>query len=66
VPGRYEKRYERRWVPGHWEEDRESRRGGWAGDEEDREDEGRRIWVPGQYRETPVRVWIDGHWEERG
>jgi len=71
VPGRYESRIERRWVPGHWEIEGAGRRYG-DDDYGDRYDDGygrdrgRRIWVPGHYRDIEVRVWIPGHWEERG
>ncbi len=65
VPGRYETRYRRQWVPGHWEVERDYRHG-----EDDEDDDGysrgRRVWVPGRYEETPTRVWLPGHWEERG
>jgi hypothetical protein len=65
VPGRYEMRYQRQWVPGHWEGERYSRRG-----EDDEDDDGysqgRRVWVPGRYEEVRTRVWLPGHWEERG
>jgi hypothetical protein len=69
VEGRYDTRYERRWVPGHWEEERSYRDGGrddrWDDDEDD-DGGARRVWVPGRYREVPVKVWIEGHWEPRG
>ena len=63
VPGRYETRYERQWVPGHWVMERYS---GHGEDEEDGYSRGRRIWVPGRYEEIPARGWLPGHWEERG
>jgi len=71
VPGRYEGRIERRWVPGHWEIEGAGRSYGDDdyGDRYDdgyRRDRGRRIWVPGYYRDVEVRVWIPGHWEVRG
>jgi hypothetical protein len=70
VPGRYESRIERRWVPGHWEIEGAGRY--YDDDDGDRYDHGygkhraHRIWVPGHYRDVEVRVWIPGHWEERG
>lgn len=71
VPGRYESRIERRWVPGHWEIEGAGRHYGDDdyGDRYDdgyRRDRGRRIWVPGYYRDVEVRVWIPGHREVRG
>ena len=65
VPGRYETRNERQWIPGHWAVERYSRQG-----EDDEDDDGyssgRRVWVPGRYEEVRTRVWLPGHWEERG
>jgi len=63
VPGRYETRYERRWVPGHWEVERYS---GHGVVEDDGTSRVRRVWVPGRYEEFRTRVWLPGHWEERG
>lgn len=73
VEGRYQTRYERRWVPGHWEGGRD-RRSLWNEDGEDRgyrdgdrdDEDGGRVWVPGSYSEVPVRVWVEGHYEDRG
>ncbi len=71
VPGRYEARIERRWIPGHWELERAGR--GYDDDDEYGErykgygnHRARRVWVPGHYRDVEVRVWIPGHWELRG
>jgi hypothetical protein len=63
VPGRYESRYERQWVSGHWEVERYS---GHGEDEDDGYSRGRRVWIPGRYEEVRTRVWLPGHWEERG
>lgn len=69
VPGRYETRYERRWIPGHWEIERFGRHD--RGYDDDSYDDrpgrrARRVWVPGYYDRVEVTVWIPGHWEERG
>lgn len=70
VPGRYETRYERRWIPGHWEFHRVGRHGHDYYDDDDYDDfpppRRRRVWVPGHYEMAEVTVWIDGHWEDRG
>jgi hypothetical protein len=63
VPGRYVLRYERQWVPGHWEVERHE---GHGEDEDDGYSRGRRVWIPGRYEDVRVRVWLPGHWEERG
>jgi len=72
VPGRYETRLDRQWVPGHWEIERAARNqdryGRYDGDDDRDGDDGyrggpRRIWTPGHYREVEVRVGIPGHWE---
>jgi hypothetical protein len=71
VPGYYESRIERRWVPGHWEIESAGRPYG-DDDYGDRygngygRDRGRRVWVPGYYRDVEVRVWVPDHWEVRG
>lgn len=65
VPGRYVTRYDRQWVPGHWEEERYSRRGDYD-DDDDGYTRSQRVWVPGRYEEIRTRVWIPGHWEDRG
>lgn len=65
VPGRYEARLERQWVPGYWA----TERGGHRGDYDDDDGPGyraRRVWVPGHYEDVEVTVWIPGHWEVRG
>ncbi len=62
VPGRYESRYERQWVPGHWEVERHEGRG----EDEDGYSRDRKVWIPGRYEDVPARVWLPGHWEERG
>ena len=62
VPGRYETRYERQWVPGHMEAERYPGHG--EGD--DGYSRGRKVWIPGHYEDVPTRVWLPGHWEERG
>lgn len=68
VSGHYGLRYERSWVPGHWEIERFARHG--HGDDDFFDDDhgrrGRRVWVPGHYERVEVAVWIPGHWEERG
>lgn len=68
VPGRYETRYERRWIPGHWEVDRVGRHG--RDDDDDSYDRrghrGHRVWVSGHFEMVEVTVWIPGHWEDRG
>jgi len=68
VPGRYETRVERRWIPGHWEIVRVGRHGRHVDDDyEDRPPRReRRVWVPGYYERVEVTVWIPGHWEDRG
>jgi len=66
VPGRYEARYERQWVPGHWQVERYSRHGDDDEDDDGGYTRGRRVWVPGRYEEVRSRVWLPGHWEERG
>ncbi|HEX9204769.1 MAG TPA: hypothetical protein VF853_02455 [Candidatus Deferrimicrobiaceae bacterium] len=63
VPGRYEVRVDRQWIPGHWEFERYSRH---RDDDDDGYRGGRKVWVPGQYRDVQVQVWVPGHWEERG
>jgi hypothetical protein len=63
VPGRYETRNVRRWVPGYWATDRNPRNGE---TEDDGYSRARRVWVPGHYQEVPSRVWLPGHWEEPG
>jgi len=60
VPGRYESRYVRHWVPGHWEVER------YSDDGDDGYSGGRRVWISGRYEDVPTRVWLPGHWEERG
>lgn len=71
VRGYHVSRIERRWVPGHWEIERNGRRV----DDDDRygtrhrgngKHRARRIWVPGYYRNVEVSVWIPGRWERRG
>lgn len=69
VPGRYVTRYERRWVPGHWELDRVGRHGHEYDDDgfDDRPPPRRhRVWVPGHHELVEVTAWVPGHWEERG
>lgn len=69
VPDRYETRYERRWVRGHWEIDRAGRYGRDYDDDDydDRPPRRRhRVWVPGHYETVEVTVWVAGHWEDRG
>jgi len=62
VPGRYELRVDRQWVPGHWQFERYSRHQG----DDDGYRGARKVWVPGHYRDVQVQVWVPGHWEERG
>lgn len=67
IPGHYETRFERRWVPGYWEIERFGRHG--HDDDYDYRDHRRRerrVWVPGHYETVEVTVWIPGYWEERG
>lgn len=68
VPGRYETRYERRWIPGHWEIDRAGRHGGHDDDAYDDRPPHRRhrVWVSGHFEMVEVTVWIPAHWEDRG
>ncbi|MDA8121913.1 MAG: hypothetical protein M0Z38_05015 [Deltaproteobacteria bacterium] len=74
VPGRYETRLDRQWVPGHWEIERAGRHRDrydrYDGDDDDGRDgddgygrETRRVWIPGHYRDVEVRMWVPGHWE---
>jgi len=71
VQGYHVRRIERRWVPGHWEIERNGRKVN-DGDRYGTRHRGngkhraRRIWVPGYYRNVEVSVWIPGHWERRG
>lgn len=65
VPGRYGVRYERQWVPGHWEVERYSGHGEEYGDD-DGYSRGHRVWIPGRYEDVRTRVWLPGHWEVRG
>jgi hypothetical protein len=62
VPGRYETRIERQWVPGHWAVERHEGHG----EDDDGYSGGRRVWIPGRYEGVRTRVWLPGHWEERG
>jgi len=66
VPGRYQVRVDRQWVPGHWEVERYSRHRADDDDDDDGYRGGRKVWVPAHYRDVQVRVWVPGHWEERG
>ena len=52
VPGRYEMRVQRQWVPGHWEVERYSRH---HDDDDDGYRGGRKVWVPGHYRDVQVQ-----------
>lgn len=67
VPGRYETRFDRQWVPGHWEIERAGRHHDRDDDDYDDDDgyrrETRRVWIPGHYRDVEVRMWVPGHWE---
>lgn len=66
VPGRYETRLDREWIPGHWEVERYGRNRHGGDDDDYDDDYGRRTrrhWVPGHYRNVEVRVWVPGHWE---
>jgi len=64
VPGRYETRYRREWVPGYWATERRDDVDRRYYDDDSRE--GRRVWVPGHYENVREEVWLPGHWEERG
>lgn len=68
VPGHYETRFERTWVPGRWVIERFGRHGRDYDDDygHDHERRARRVWVPGHYERVEVTVWVPGHWEERG
>jgi hypothetical protein len=64
IPGRYETRLERDWVPGYWTTGRSSRND--RDDDYDGRGGARKVWVPGHYENVRVEVWVPGYWDERG